>query len=153
MNVPKILSRQKGHTIPRRLSTLLQHNHRLLTTLPIKSFEDIVGKGENSGNKHFLLSPQCFLPFSKEIFIFSVTFILLFSNAFNLDQSNILPFGEDLKHCGEKGEDDCDNTFSLFPNNVFYPSKNQTSSFLLCLVSPLQIDRQVQFYTLYTHLE
>ena len=24
--------------------------------------ENIVGKGENAGNQHFLLVPQCFLP-------------------------------------------------------------------------------------------
>ena len=26
--------------------------------------KNIVGKGENAGNQHFLLFPQCFLPFS-----------------------------------------------------------------------------------------
>ena len=26
-------------------------------------FENTVGKGENGGNKHFLLFPQCFFPF------------------------------------------------------------------------------------------
>ena len=36
---------------------------RLLTTLYKKPFEKIVGKGENAGNQHFLLFPQCFLPF------------------------------------------------------------------------------------------
>ena len=36
---------------------------RLLTTLYKKPFENIVGKGENAGNQHFLLFPQCFLPF------------------------------------------------------------------------------------------
>ena len=28
-----------------------------------KPFENIVGKGENAGNQHFLLFPPCFLPF------------------------------------------------------------------------------------------
>ena len=28
--------------------------------------ENIVGKGENAGNQHFLLFPQCFLPFTKK---------------------------------------------------------------------------------------
>ena len=27
-----------------------------------KPFEIIIGKGENAGNQHFLLIPQCFLP-------------------------------------------------------------------------------------------
>ena len=34
----------------------------LLMTLGMKAFEEIVEKGENDGNQHFLLSPQCFLP-------------------------------------------------------------------------------------------
>ena len=34
------------------------------------SFENIVGKGENAGNQHFLLFPQCFLPATKQISIF-----------------------------------------------------------------------------------
>ena len=32
-------------------------------TLQNKAFENIVGKGENAGNQHFLLFPQCFLPY------------------------------------------------------------------------------------------
>ena len=31
------------------------------------SFESIMGKGENAGNQHFLLFPQCFLPFPTQI--------------------------------------------------------------------------------------
>ena len=49
-----------------------------------KPFENIVGKGENGGNEHFL---TMFSSPSKIIFKISVTFILLFANAFNLDQS------------------------------------------------------------------
>ena len=39
--------------------------HTILTfDDPVKeAFENIVGKGENAGNQHFLLFPQCFLPF------------------------------------------------------------------------------------------
>ena len=33
-----------------------------LTTLNKKPFKDIVGKGENAGDLHFLLFPQYFLP-------------------------------------------------------------------------------------------
>ena len=40
---------------------------RLLTTWKKKAFENIVGKGENAGNQHLLLFPQCFLPFLKDI--------------------------------------------------------------------------------------
>ena len=34
------------------------------------TFENIVKKGENAGNQHFLLFPQCFLFFQKIIFFF-----------------------------------------------------------------------------------
>ena len=42
----------------------------LLTTLYKKPFENIVGKGENAGNQHFLLFPKCFLLFPKQISVF-----------------------------------------------------------------------------------
>ena len=32
-----------------------------------KYFENIVGKRENAGNQHFLLFPQFFLPYQREI--------------------------------------------------------------------------------------
>ena len=67
---------------------------RLLTTLRRKAFENILGKGESAGNQHFLLFPQCFLPFPKQSFL--VTFDLLFANAFNLDKSKFLSFGNEL---------------------------------------------------------
>ena len=35
-----------------------------------KPFENTVGKGENAGDQHFLLFPQCFLPFSETKFNF-----------------------------------------------------------------------------------
>ena len=38
---------------------------RLLMTLKKEPFENNVGKGENAGNQHFPLLPQCFLPFPK----------------------------------------------------------------------------------------
>ena len=38
---------------------------RLLTTPRKKPAKIIVGKEENAGNQHFLLFPQCFLPFQK----------------------------------------------------------------------------------------
>ena len=43
---------------------------RLLMTLHKKPFENIEGKGENAGNQHFLLFPQCLLPFPKQISLF-----------------------------------------------------------------------------------
>ena len=36
----------------------------------MKPLENIVGKGENAGNQHFLLFPLCFQPFSKRISFF-----------------------------------------------------------------------------------
>ena len=52
----------------------LPHNPDfLLTTLRKTHLENIVGKGENAGNQHFLLFPQCFLPFPKQISIFLTT--------------------------------------------------------------------------------
>ena len=35
-----------------------------------KPFENIVEKGENAGNQHFLLCPQCFHSFPKQISVF-----------------------------------------------------------------------------------
>ena len=37
-----------------------------------KPFKDSVGKRENAGNQYFLLFPQCFLSFPKEISIFEL---------------------------------------------------------------------------------
>ena len=46
---------------------------RDLTTLRKKPFENIVGKGENAGNQHFLLLPQCFSILSRrEIIILAI---------------------------------------------------------------------------------
>ena len=66
------------------------------TTLRKLPYKNIVGKGENAGNQHSLLFPQCFLPFPYQIFYFSFTLILSSANAFNLDQSKILYLGKEL---------------------------------------------------------
>ena len=44
----------------------------LLTTIKKKLFENTVGKGENAGNQHFLLFPQCFLPIPEKIAVFKL---------------------------------------------------------------------------------
>ena len=36
-------------------------------TLRKKPLENVVGKAENAGKQHFLLFPQCFIPFTKQI--------------------------------------------------------------------------------------
>ena len=43
---------------------------QLSTSLRKYPFENIVEKGENAGNQHFLLFPQCFLPFPEKIYFF-----------------------------------------------------------------------------------
>ena len=63
---------------------------RLLTPLKKKAFENIVGKGENAGNQHFLLFPQCFLFFPTQILIFESGLFCCLQNALNLDSSKIL---------------------------------------------------------------
>ena len=70
---------------------------RLLTTSMTKPFENIVGKGENAGNQHFLLFSQYFLLLSKSEIIILTTFDLSSAKAFNLDQAEILSFGKELK--------------------------------------------------------
>ena len=54
-----------------------------------EAFENILGKGENAGNQHFLLLPQCFLPFQKQVLIFVSS-----ASALNLDWSKILSFNK-----------------------------------------------------------
>ena len=61
-----------------------------------KAFENIVGKGENAGNQHFLLFPQCFLLFPTHIIFESRLICRLQINAFNLDTPKILSFGKEL---------------------------------------------------------
>ena len=51
--------------------------------------ENIIGKGENAGNKHFLLFPECFLVFQGQILLWqpSVSFAIY---TFILDQAKTL---------------------------------------------------------------
>ena len=49
------------------VTKLFTTRSRLLTTLKQRTFENIVGKGENAGNRHFLLFPQCFQPSPNQI--------------------------------------------------------------------------------------
>ena len=55
-----------------------------------------MGKGENAGNQHFLLFPQCFLPYQGYKSSFSTKSILSSANAFNFNWSNILSFGKEF---------------------------------------------------------
>ena len=66
-------------------------------TLSKKPFENIEEKRENACNQHFLLFPQCFIPYENtKIIILSIS-IMSSANAFNLDQSKILSFGKEIK--------------------------------------------------------
>ena len=44
----------------------LQHNPDYLTTLKKAALENTVRERENAGNQHFLLFPQCLLPYQGE---------------------------------------------------------------------------------------
>ena len=74
----------------------LPHNPDL-PALKKNDFENIVGKGENAGHQHFLLFPQCFLPYQRQKLSFQQHLFCRLQNAFKLDQSKILQFGEELK--------------------------------------------------------
>ena len=62
---------------------------RLWTTLKKKALENTVEKGENAGNQHFLLFPQCFSLLSKKEMIILAMRNLLSANALNLVTSKI----------------------------------------------------------------
>ena len=66
------------------------------------AMENIVVKGENAGNLHFLLFPQFFLSFPKQISFFPVIFTLLSANAFMLVTSKISSFGKGIMEGGLK---------------------------------------------------
>ena len=68
---------------------------RLLTTLIEKAFENTAEKGENAGNQHFLLFPQCFQHFLNQISMFN---ILSSVNAFNLNHSKLFSFSKELSY-------------------------------------------------------
>ena len=52
----------------------------------VKPFGNIVGKGENAVNQHFLLFLQCFLPYQKRKIIILATMNEPSANAFNLER-------------------------------------------------------------------
>ena len=61
----------------RHVSQLFTTQSRLFTTLKKKPFENIVGKGENSSNQHFLNFPQCFLPIQNEYLLLIYIYFVL----------------------------------------------------------------------------
>ena len=96
----------------------------------MKPFENIVGKGENAGNHHFLHFPTIFSTRPNTDFNFSVTFILWSANAFNLDQFKKLLFGKGLrsllKTLWGKGQNAGNHHFPLFPQ-CFLPYQKEKS--------------------------
>ena len=61
-----------------------------------KPFEKIVGKGENPGNQHFLLFPQCFLLYLRHTSVFQSHSFLSSAYGLNFDQYKNLSFGKGL---------------------------------------------------------
>ena len=49
-----------------KIYSTLYHTIPSLNDLKKQPFENIVGKQENAGYQHFLLFPQCFLPFQRQ---------------------------------------------------------------------------------------
>ena len=60
----------KSKEIPAPLT--LYHTIPTFNDREKEAFENIVGKGENAGNQHFLLLPQCFLPIPKRISVYKL---------------------------------------------------------------------------------
>ena len=60
----------KGQLRKKNIVYLFTTQSQLLMTLKKKPCENIIGKGENLGTQHFLLFPQCFLPFPKHTSLF-----------------------------------------------------------------------------------
>ena len=56
-----------------------------------QSFENIVGKGENAGNQHFLLFPQCLHPDLRNYYSRNIEFVA--ANALNLVKAKMFLFG------------------------------------------------------------
>ena len=56
--------------LTRYTNLTLYHTIPTIMTLKKKAFENIVEKGENAGNQHFLLLPQCFLLIPRQTLIF-----------------------------------------------------------------------------------
>ena len=66
---------------------------QVVTILWKEFFENIVGKGENAGNQHFLLFQQCFLLYQREK-LACVKKKMSSANAFNVVRAKILLFGK-----------------------------------------------------------
>ena len=99
LDEPKIGISGKGLTLYNTISTFNDPKKKKK-----KALENIVRKGENAGNQHFLLFPQFFLLCRREKSSFRQHVIchLHIAYAFNLVLSRILSFGKGLKHCTQQ---------------------------------------------------
>ena len=62
----------------------------------ITPYENIMGKGENAFNQHFLLFPKCFLTYQRTIAPFEPKWHCRLQKALNLDLAKIFSSGKDL---------------------------------------------------------
>ena len=79
--------------------TLLNPWHRpqILTNKTENDFENILERGENAGNQHFLLFPQCFLLHQRQIVISSNFEIVFCKLMFSISVlAKVLSFGTGL---------------------------------------------------------
>ena len=119
-----------ANVIKNTLSGVLTLYHPIQTfeTLVKMPFENIVGKGENAGNQHFLLFPQRFLPFfDTNLIQLSKTEIIILAtlnlssakfHAFSLVEAKILSFGKGLNII-------INQHFFSFPTKFSIPSKTE----------------------------
>ena len=87
----KILSQQLTHE--RFYMSCLNLNHTIQTfnNLRKEAFENILGKGENAGNHHFLLSPKWFLFFQRQFhFLHRIYFVVCKSFEFGPVQNCVV---------------------------------------------------------------
>ena len=61
----------------REIDLIFTTQSQLLTTLTKKPFRNIVGKGENAGNQHFLLFHNVFYRFHKEFLFLSYIYFVV----------------------------------------------------------------------------
>ena len=88
--------------------------------------ENIVGKGENSGNQHFHLFPPCIPPLLEQNFNFLLTFILSSASTFSLDHLNMFfffSFGKDLDVYGQECVGYCQSLVHLSVSNFMFSTE------------------------------
>ena len=82
-----------SHNVFKSRLLLMRQNEYLwskgLTNLKKEAFENIVEKGENAANQHFLLFPQCFLPYQRQKLSFWQIFYLVVCTSFQPDRVEI----------------------------------------------------------------